>query len=111
MLLELPTALTAMRRLYFPLRPIWETRFPWLSNLEEKNAIQVFPNPSSDWIWVRIPENWAGEKQIQLMDLLGRKLLEVEANANNPTAVDIQGIPAGNYLLTVKSDDSIHGFD
>lgn len=82
---------------------------PMASNLEEKNAIQVFPNPSSDWIWVRIPENWAGEKQIQLVDLLGRKLLEVEANAHNPTAVDIQGIPAGNYLLTVKSNDRLVG--
>ena len=80
-----------------------------LKRIKEKNAIQVFPNPSSDWIWVRIPENWAGEKQIQLVDLLGRKLLEVEANANNPTAIDIQGIPAGNYLLTVKSNDRLAG--
>jgi streptogramin lyase len=79
------------------------------SNLEDKYAIHVYPNPSNDWIWVQIPENWVGEKQIQLTDLLGRKLLEVDANASAPTAIDMQQVPIGNYLLTVKGNDGLVG--
>lgn len=68
--------------------------------------IEVYPNPASQWIWIRIAEG-VGVSSVTLMDPAGR---ELQKQINNiPGSMDISQVSRGIYLLhfTLTSGEHI----
>ena len=64
----------------------------------------VTPNPSSDYINVRLGNN--DDFTFELYDLNGKKVLEV-ANCSNATAVDVRNVSAGTYIAKITQKNNI----
>lgn len=62
-------------------------------------SIKVYPNPAKDYLQVELPETIKNFR-LELSDMSGRLVL----NKENETKVNISGLPAGTYLVTVKSE-------
>jgi hypothetical protein len=71
-----------------------------LNDLEE-NQMQVYPNPTRDYLQIRLPEN-TSIIQIQLMDLTGRMVIQ---QTNDATQLDLGEVPAGVYQLLVHTNE------
>lgn len=61
----------------------------------------VYPNPSSDQIFVRQPHSNTGSYSVQ--DMFGKKILFGQLESNNQ-AVDISELKSGIYFLTITID-------
>ncbi len=64
----------------------------------EELGMRVFPNPSNGIVRV---EGLLGPTAFTLLDVMGRKFLEGELDANTPI-LDISALPSGVYILTVQ---------
>lgn len=71
------------------------------------DAIRIYPNPATVNFEVRIAasEN-AGKVQMALIDLLGEKIVEKHTDAKTPAHFDVTLLPAGIYLLEVRTEGS-----
>ena len=72
------------------------------------DQLEVYPNPASDRVFIRTVGSF-GNATVSLIDLHGRIVLEkdVEMNSQDPAELllDRSMIPAGNYLLRLKSEE------
>lgn len=75
-----------------------------VNQLSIKNTIQVYPNPSSDFIHVLSQDPII---QLELYDLQGRLLKIYEMEAATDVKIDIMSFNAGTYLLKVITNNSI----
>lgn len=64
-----------------------------------KTNLQVYPNPSSDFIKIKGVDN---VQKIRLFDLSGKMVLETQSSE-----ADIRKLPAGQYILNVHSGSEI----
>jgi hypothetical protein len=73
-----------------------------LSNIEESN-FTIFPNPASDFIQFRAPQN-----SISIIDLytLTGQFIRSYSNANEP--ILISDLPMGVYLIRIQNADAIY---
>ncbi len=80
-----------------------------LNDLKIENHIQIYPNPSVDFLKVTIEDSNLNNPYIIIHSILGSKL-EVYSEKINPNefTVNVKGLPAGYYLLAVK--DASTGF-
>ncbi|MBI3519243.1 MAG: T9SS type A sorting domain-containing protein [Bacteroidetes bacterium] len=67
-----------------------------------ENNIQIYPNPSSDNIYLRIGES-IKSVDIQLFDVLGNKLLS--DNITNQSTISILNYPSGIYFLRITENN------
>ncbi|WDF46354.1 choice-of-anchor J domain-containing protein [Chryseobacterium sp. KACC 21268] len=65
----------------------------------DKSNLQVYPNPSSDFIKIKGVDNI---QKIRLYDVSGKMVLETQS-----TEADIRRLPAGQYILNVHSGSEI----
>jgi hypothetical protein len=65
--------------------------------LSEEVETAVFPNPARDRLFVR---NGHKVRQISVFDLNGRRI--ISASGINEKGMDVQGIPAGIYVVNVE---------
>ncbi|MFM7770317.1 MAG: T9SS type A sorting domain-containing protein, partial [Bacteroidota bacterium] len=68
-----------------------------ISELENSLSIELFPNPSSQYLNIRISQNAVGQK-FELLDLTGRIILSNRINATQET-IDLSGFAEGQYAL------------
>jgi hypothetical protein len=73
-----------------------------ISELGNSSGISVFPNPSSDYITIDIPE----KATIEIINIEGQIIKSISAKGNNAT-IDISGLPSGMYFVTVKTGKGI----
>ena len=74
---------------------------PVLSTHELTNSsIRIYPNPAIDIINIDLPKNL--NYQANLHDLNGRLI----SSMTNKSAIDIQNVPQGTYLIEIKDLDS-----
>lgn len=66
--------------------------------------LRVYPNPTSESLWVEWPEAWLNNAQIAITDLSGRTVQEITAQVLKQQ-VDIKALTSGHYLLRVSSPD------
>jgi hypothetical protein len=71
-------------------------------SLKEKETLTIYPNPSSDRVFIEIPENALG-KSLIITTLTGKMVKELLAD-NSITEVDISNLPKGFYLTYLKSE-------
>jgi hypothetical protein len=75
--------------------------------VEEPNAeilqVDVFPNPTSDLVQVRIKESKLEEMQLSVTDLTGRELFQGRYRVlQQSIGINTAAYPAGTYLLSLK---------
>lgn len=79
------------------------------TDLKIENKIQIYPNPSVDFLKVTIEKSNLINPQIIIHTIIGNKLQMVsEKTASNEFKIDVKNLPAGYYLLAVK--DASTGF-
>jgi hypothetical protein len=62
----------------------------------------LFPNPTSDWLGVKINDDWEGPFEIQVYTLSGQ--LVQKRTTNDPVVyLDLQNQSVGIYLLELKA--------
>jgi hypothetical protein len=71
----------------------------------EQEEFEIFPNPASDVLQVRVKNSSKAEKHIQIYDLTGRlvKSFKMSATIDN-TAFTVADLPKGLYLLNIFED-------
>jgi hypothetical protein len=76
--------------------------------INEDEAIQCFPNPTKDKVYVELKTTFDEDIQMALYGLDGRKLIQKDVQANvglNKVEFDLQSLPNGMYLLKTSSNE------
>ncbi len=71
-----------------------------------ETILNVYPNPATDFIQVDLPENIL-EATISVYDIQGKKVYSGFQKATS--RIDIQSLPAGNYVIRMESDGKMIG--
>ncbi len=67
-----------------------------------RNLVQVFPNPTTDWISIRTELSQGGELRAELFDVTGKKLLERNIPALLGGDMDLSTLPTGAFILRLS---------
>lgn len=71
------------------------------STIFSASSVEVYPNPSHDFINVKIDENLS-VASLQLMDLQGKVVRSFEINQDK---LNVAGLAAGHYILQITSNN------
>ena len=77
------------------------------SEFEEQgiDALEVYPNPANQTLWMRAYE---GIEHVDIHDLMGRVIHHHQANSNaKEVALDVSLIPQGLYIIQVRKGDMV----
>lgn len=83
------------------------TEYPSYStnDLKIENRIQIYPNPSVDFVKVSIEESNLVDPQIVVHSIIGNRLnVLTEQIGKDEFSVEVKNLPAGYYLLAVKDE-------
>jgi len=77
-----------------------------IENSPEAVKTTLFPNPASTQVKLRIGSDITGEATLSILDVLGRELQRkaITAQEGAVEALDLRGLPSGNYLLQVHHE-------
>lgn len=74
--------------------------------LEEVNKVQVYPNPTTDYLRVRIQNTSFDDAELTVYNIIGNEVkVEVNKVASNDFKITVKDLPPGYYLLAVKADN------
>lgn len=67
----------------------------------ERNRPLVYPNPASDNIWVKLPENICGKGNIKIISQSGIKVADYNENFEfgYPLYINVRGLSGGGYTI------------
>ena len=68
----------------------------------ESLSLEVFPNPASSALNVRIPEGWNGAEYV-LTNTNGKRIKQGRLNGIDLHTMDLEGLPAGIYMLELMA--------
>jgi hypothetical protein len=71
----------------------------------DEKPLNIYPNPSQNYIQLQLPVHHAGLKKIEIIDISGRILI-TRFDSGTDISVDVSELERGNYLIKVTSDDS-----
>lgn len=72
---------------------------------------RLYPNPARDRFYIDVESRRSGEAQIQIMDILGRSVLETQLKLDegpNRLEVAAEQLPPGHYLIQLFVDDKLY---
>ncbi len=76
--------------------------------LREAMTLEVYPNPTTDILNVRIPVKGDANMTLTVTDLTGRTVLDMRMSAGaEGHRVDVSRLPRGTYLLTMRSANGV----
>lgn len=64
----------------------------------------VFPNPANNVLNIDIYKALSADASYEVIDILGRKLIEQKINSNNQFTIDVAKLAKGTYLLNIIDD-------
>ncbi len=70
-------------------------------------AVKVYPNPGRERVYLQLDAPRAAIVRVEVRSLAGRLLREASATLGagaNTVAAPVQGLPAGTYVLVIRSD-------
>ena len=77
------------------------------NDLKIENQIQIYPNPSVDYLKVIIDASNLVDPKIVVHTILGNELnIVCEKTDTDEFTVDVKNFPAGYYLLAVKDEST-----
>jgi hypothetical protein len=74
--------------------------------------IRVYPNPVKNILHINILHANKGKHQIELLDVIGAKLKQVQLYYNGMGALEswnLSGLPAGQYILNIRQTHPVTG--
>jgi PKD repeat protein len=79
------------------------------TNIDEENglSLNVWPNPTSDWVNITWNVSLTGTVFYQLQDMTGRVVLE-KSDTSLHMKLDLSALPSGNYLLKMEHKGSVY---
>ena len=89
----------------------WYCSLVGLSELDKINKVNIFPNPSSDFVTVEVDFNQSNNLNIKIIDLLGKTLYEnssADQALQFTDKIDVSGFATGTYIIYVN--DKAHKF-
>ncbi len=78
-----------------------------IEQLTETNIISLFPNPVNNYLNVNINTNYS-QFNITLSDITG-KVIRIISTEKSQKAIDVSGLPAGLYIISVSHKKEIIG--
>ncbi|GAA5084977.1 hypothetical protein GCM10023210_05350 [Chryseobacterium ginsengisoli] len=69
-----------------------------------KNEMSIYPNPTSDFIYIK---NLKGSNNYKILDLSGRIILQ---NTLSKEKIDVHSLTNGNYILQIITKDKTQNF-
>jgi hypothetical protein len=81
-----------------------------LGSLNIDDIMSVYPNPTSDKLYLRLVDRMDKDVKVTVMDLLGKSILTESLNGKVLQAqeVDLSKQPSGIYLLKVEAGDKVY---
>ena len=74
-----------------------------------QNSLRIYPNPATDALTIDFVTSVAGSTTIRLSNLLGQRVRTLSerslAPGSHTRSLDLTGLPAGQYTLTVQTTD------
>ncbi|MDP4275391.1 MAG: glycoside hydrolase family 44 protein, partial [Bacteroidota bacterium] len=72
---------------------------------QQKDVIEIFPNPSSDILKIRLNTNVAEPIELAIFDQTGRKIRSsfVNYDVNTALSINVSALSSGIYFLSVKN--------
>jgi len=76
-------------------------------NGDEKIKVEVFPNPTSDYLTIDLSNLQLRKPKIEIRSIIGTKMrVNLEKNGLKRYKVDVQSFQRGYYLVLVMDDQS-----
>ena len=70
------------------------------------NVLEVFPNPSSDFVTLQVPESVTGEFSVRVMDMEGRIVVDDQYSSHRLQLSTMEW-PSGLYIAEIRQRDNI----
>ena len=79
-------------------------------NEMEKAIINIYPNPTSDYLFVEIETELfeSGSLTFSIYDIIGKKLLSIQARSQWES-LDVSKLSSGTYILSIEKNGEIIG--
>ena len=74
----------------------------WIREFGFSSPIQIFPNPASDEVFIDLGQVYT-DVQIEIFDLTGKKMIQMENRKTNRLSININHLAAGTYFVKVNS--------
>jgi hypothetical protein len=77
------------------------------NSLSEINKVEIFPNPSVDFLNIEINNSKMNKPVLELYSIIGNIVkVELEEVADNKFRIDVTNIPSGYYLVSIRDTDT-----
>lgn len=71
--------------------------------IDQKNLVEIYPNPSVDFLNVKIENSILEKTEFVVYSIIGSKhKVEIEVTEDSKYRIDVRDLPAGYYLLSIK---------
>jgi hypothetical protein len=78
------------------------------NSLSEVNKVEIFPNPSVDFLNVEINNTRMNKPVLELYSIIGNVMkVELEKISDNKFRINVSSIPAGYYLLSIRDEQTL----
>ncbi|CAN5141846.1 hypothetical protein BH23BAC1_BH23BAC1_01340 [soil metagenome] len=75
--------------------------------LQFTNVVEIFPNPTSDFLHVTIKESTMSSVRFEMYNIIGNVLrVEYEQVGSNKFKIPVKDLASGYYMLIIKDDDT-----
>jgi hypothetical protein len=78
--------------------------YTYLPELLKESEIEIYPNPVSDFLEIRLNEPNVHDLDISIIDQLGREKIHQLIDGHGGQ-VDVSALPPGIYVLCIKGTD------
>ena len=76
------------------------------------DALEVYPNPASEYVIIKMDEKIGNPISVQLTDVMGRiiQFLDIEnlSIGNGLLQIDVKNYPTGMYYYNIETEDSAY---
>ena len=71
--------------------------------LNQKNIVEIYPNPSVDFLNVKIENSDLEKTELVVHSIIGSRFkVEIEKTEDAQYRIDVRDLPPGYYLLSIK---------
>ncbi len=69
------------------------------------DKINIYPIPTKNFLNVHFPSSVSGQTTIQLIDLVGQKIIELSVNISTQDLyrINVSHLKSGNYILRISN--------